>query len=96
MDTERAPSNIIWTLFDYIFFRIKRALFILFKMFGGVRVMPPVPTPHAPGSYAPCPGSYAPARFNYILQVILKMNRKIVAVFQLNDRNTCGNLGGLE
>ena len=55
LDTERAPSNIIWTLFDYIFFRIKRALFILFKMLGGglglcprfLRPIPPVPTPHA-------------------------------------------------
>ena len=35
LNTERAPSNIIWILFDYIFFRIKRALFILFKMLGG-------------------------------------------------------------
>ena len=34
LDAERAPSNIIWILFDYIFFRIK---IILFKMWGGVR-----------------------------------------------------------
>ena len=47
MDMERAPSNIIWILFDYIFFRIKRALFILFKMLGAC-------APRAPslGSYA--------------------------------------------
>ena len=41
MDMERAPSNIIWILFDYIFFRIKKALFILFKMLdGGVARFP--------------------------------------------------------
>ena len=34
LDTGRAPSNIIWILFDYIFFRIKRAPFILIKMLG--------------------------------------------------------------
>ena len=40
LDTESAPSNIIWILFDYIFFRTKKALH--FKLLGG-------------GSRAPCP-----------------------------------------
>ena len=31
LDPERAPSNVICILFDYMFFRIKRALFILFN-----------------------------------------------------------------
>ena len=49
LDTEKAPSNIIWILFDYIFFRIKRALFILFKILDTCPPphAPPVPTPPA-------------------------------------------------
>ena len=43
----KASSNIIYILFDYMFFRIQRALFILFKMFG--EHVPPCPPP---GSYA--------------------------------------------
>ena len=37
-------------LFDYIFFRIKRALFILFKMFGGGGCT----YPHGPWFLCPC------------------------------------------
>ena len=48
LDMERAPSNIIWILFDYVFFRIEGTLFILFKMFSKNDVLP-----MPPGSYVP-------------------------------------------
>ena len=49
---ERAPSNIIWILFDYIF-RIKRPLFILFEMLGEGGGVCGARASHAPRSLRP-------------------------------------------
>ena len=45
LDTERAPSNIIWILFDYIFFRLNIHKKGTFQNVGVEGCAPPVPTP---------------------------------------------------